>query len=222
MGPLSAPPSIRALRVVALVATLGTGCARNADLELTLTLPPQPTGAATFAYVQFERPPVAFGSEWAGTTDLDGIRLASEPLDVTYSVLTEDVASPLRVKVRFCRSARCVGEPDAGAIWYELEQPFHRGQRTHWSRVIVSVPPRGTAPCAAEVIDRCAIRGCVTVFPPIDPIRFCRADGTHFCEAPTGGAPSDAGLRVDAPTCSAPDAARTDAGSRDAATGADR
>jgi len=208
--------------VIVLILAIGSGCARNADLELTLTLPQQPAGTpAMFAYVQFERPPVAFDSEWAGTTDVDGTRLgtAAAPAVVQLSVLTEDVAAPLRMKVRFCSSPRCESAgPTTPTLWYELEQPFHRGARTYWSRVIDAIPAPGH-PCAPETIDRCAIRGCVTVFPPTDPVSFCRLDGTHFCDPPVGGMGPDAGRSVDGAMCGASDGGGRDGGPHDAAGG---
>lgn len=197
--------SVRRMLATTLVL-LAVGCARNAVLEAKLVLPALPISEpATYAYVQFERPPVGFGSTWAGSTDFDGVQLTEgAPTMRQFSVVTERVDGPLLVKIRFCSTPRCETAEPRRELWYEIDRPFYAGRRTRWRRIIADIP--AAAPSAAEHVDRCQV-GCVDVYPVTDPVSFCRADGTNFCEAPGGGGAADA---------ASVDAAPLDATSRDA------
>ena len=170
-----------------------------------------------YAHVQVERGEADFESDWAGTSDRDGERLTAEPMTVTYSILTEDIMSPLLVKVRFCTLPRCAGEPDAPHRWYRFERAFHRGRITRWSTTIASVP--GADPCRVVEVGRCEVQGCVDVSPDDRPISFCRPDGSHFCESAVGGARVDAPRRFDGGSCSSDQPILTDSGTPDAPTG---
>ena len=202
---------VRRAGSIALFAVLATSCARNAGIEIELIVPPAPAGTHLFAYVQFERPPLDFDSQWPDTTDVAGMPLGSVAQPLHFSVLTESFDAPLLIKVRFCETERCRGSAPAPELWFQLEHPFYRAQRTSWTHVITEIPTVNGVSCGqAASIGRCEIQGCVSVSSQADRLNFCRLDGTHFCEVPTDGVGPDSGPPFDA--C----APGRDAGSRDA------
>ena len=165
---------------VIAAAMLGAGCAQNAALEVRLDLPAGPTdGTTTYVLTQPRRAAEnPFMDEWRGD-DLTAIELSpGERLEDHISVLSDDDATDLHIKVRFCSSPSCTAIEDdmAPEHWYKLDHPFYIGARTFWSVTIDSIPiDRDTT--AAEV-DRCQIRGCVDG----DLSSYCRVDGRHLCE----------------------------------------
>lgn len=204
---------------LALLFAVATGCARNSAIDIALTLPAASTRG--FAVVEFARGDDAtghggdpFSAQWDDST---GVTLRTTPTPATptsFTVLTEDVSRPLRIRVRFCRYDGCrnpVTNDDEGmdvpSLRYELETPFYRGQRTSWWHVIRCTPT--AAATTTDAIGRCEIAGCVNVAPtttpnPPPPVRYCRDDGTHFCQAPTGNpAPDASRIATDAGMCGA-------------------
>lgn len=171
------------LAALLLLFTLLSACARNAVLEVELTVPAQPaTGPARFAVVQFETDQVAFESDWRSSNDYPGAPLAPEPQTLAYSIVSEDPQTVVQVKVSFCTTESCTALPEDApdrtpAVWYRLERSLFVGQRTRWRPVIDAVP--SDPPEAVIEVDKCEIEGCITA---TGETSFCRLSGEHYCE----------------------------------------
>ena len=174
------PPS----RLAALaLAALATGCARNAVLEIELTVPAQPaTGPARYAVLQFEAAPQSFETDWRGANDYPGVALDGEPQMLAYSVVSEDESTIVQMKVLFCTTPDCSALDDAPdrvpSVWYRLERSLYIGERTRWE-VIVAAVPADPASDAIEV-GKCEIEGCIRATG--SETSFCRLSGEHYCE----------------------------------------
>lgn len=168
-----------AVGVLAVVALLVGGCARNSVLEIELTVPAQPAGTPNLYAVAVFVPGVfEIGT---GSVPIDsqypGAALLGMPRQLPYSVISERADGQLVMVVFFCRSTTCRDE-DMTAIpqvWFEFERGTYIGQRTRWSGEIVAVP----AASSSEVVcvDRCEVEGCIE-----GQGWFCREDGSHYCQ----------------------------------------
>ncbi|MCB9596570.1 MAG: hypothetical protein H6719_27850 [Sandaracinaceae bacterium] len=181
-----------------LAMLLLSGCARNGIFELEVDLPPQPpTVAPLFAVVQVSNS-LAFDADWTSLERIDGLALrptCARPLvppacDVrslapdcseVVSVVGEgdDLARPLRVRVRFCEDAGCTAARDVTApeARVEFERALYAGHYTQ-GRVCVDAVPTTPTP-TPTIVDRCEVR-----CRDGEAAMHCRADGTHFCEDP--------------------------------------
>lgn len=167
---------------LALSALLLGACARNAVLEVELTVPAQPTsGPQRYAVVQFETDQASFEADWRGSNDYPGVELIDEPQAIAYSVVSEDPDLVVQVKVSFCTTEACTATDDAPdrapAVWYRLERSLYVGERTRWRPVIAAVPT--DPPSAVVGVDKCEIEGCIEASAATS---FCRLSGEHYCE----------------------------------------
>ncbi len=175
---------MRRLPVLAL-ALFASACARNAVLEVELTVPGQLVGPARFAVVQFETGEQPFGGDWRSSSDYPGVELASEPQTLAYSVISEDPETVVLVKVSFCTTEDCSAIDDAPdrvpAVWFRLERAFYIGQRTRWERTIDAIPAEAPMDDPGDVVEvgKCEIEGCITAGAET---QFCRLSGEHYCE----------------------------------------
>ncbi len=164
------------------IALLGTACARNAVLEVELTVPPQPAGPPRFVVVQFETDDVGFEEDWRRSESYPGAPLGTEAEVLRYSVVSEDPSTVVLVKVHFCVSEDCSALEDARdrvpAIWYRLERSLYVGERTTWREEIAAVPL--DPPSGATIVEKCAIEGCISTGSAASS--FCRLSGAHYCE----------------------------------------
>jgi hypothetical protein len=166
-----------------LLAVPLASCARNAVLEVEITLPPQPAGESQrYAVVQFATEPQEFEADWAGNGEFEGVALGEAPSRTRFSIVTETDTTVVLVKVLFCRNPTCdVLEDDprlTPAAWYRLERSFYLGARTRWSPEITEVP--AGPDMAPELVDKCEIEGCIRAGSADS--NFCRLSGEHFCE----------------------------------------
>jgi hypothetical protein len=197
-GRRRAGSAVRAALRAALAGGLALGaasCAQNAFFELTLVLPPRGASDKTHAVVQFEQA-APFELQWAGASSLPGFPLGDDATVVPISVEggSDDEARPLRVKLRFCRSANCsaIGDDTAPEVHVEFERVFYVGQRTsHTLRGTPASPDESatilpglamvpTSTGAVTRVDRCEIQGCRG---GVSASGYCTLDGRHFCEA---------------------------------------
>lgn len=180
---LTALPTIASWRTLVSVAALFValsslgGCARNGVLEVELTLPAHPgSGAPLYAVIE-----VIAGDHDFETASIDreypGTLLTGAPQQLYLSLLTEQPSGHVRLVVYFCPNTTCAGVDArlAPQVWFEFEQATFIGRRTRWSGEIATVPTG--APAEARCVDRCEIEGCID-----GQGRFCREDGTHYCQ----------------------------------------
>lgn len=164
------------------LAVPAAGCARNAVLEVELTVPGQPaTGPARYAVAQFEAAPQPFEADWRGSNDHPGRPLDGGPQTLAYSVVSEDASTVVQMKVLFCTTPDCSALEDAPdrvpSLWYRLERSLYIGERTRWD-VTVDAVPQDPASDVIEV-DKCAVEGCIRA---TGETSFCRLSGEHYCE----------------------------------------
>jgi hypothetical protein len=184
---------IAAYRVALLCLCLvGSGCAQNAIFELALELPgwvptaeQRARGDALYALVQLRSGTAdALESPWSGNDPLAGFALALDEdrtPAVSVSVIGDEATAqaPLRMKIRFCQSPRCValGDDHAPEARVEFARVFYVTHVTS-HRFRLDALPTATTPYV-EHVDKCAVRGCVDG----DTSTFCHLDdGRHFCE----------------------------------------
>ncbi len=177
------------MALVALVgstAVAGSGCGRNAFLELEVVLPPS-TGGELFAVVAFAPGGQAFDAVWAGDQTLEGVALS--PSSTTSRAVSVEAPgdafeTPVEVKVTFCKGASCTapGDDRAPEARLLLERAFYEGKRTSFRWVVPCVPAGKGATCSVvdrdvRVVPKCEVAGCregsVT--------SYCVGD-RHFCE----------------------------------------
>lgn len=177
------------------VATAGvitaSGCARNAFLELTITLPPNATNQSQlFAVTQVMAGETDFKIQWGGDNPIAPVQLNASPQTQKLSIegTTDNESTEIRVKVTFCKEANCLGANDdkAPAAALRIERAFYIGKRTSYVWKIVCIPLGGdvTSPACAEVVDKvpseiekCEVAGCRAGTTS----NYCSA-GKHFCE----------------------------------------
>ncbi len=191
------------LSILTFTALLAS-CSPNAVLEVELELPPR-TDELRFALVQARDGTDAtypFDVAWSPVQLSMGVPLTESPSFERVSIVSETEPELLRLKVRFCTTARCDAPGSAESeAWFELEHPLYLGAATDWSFRFAGIPTFGqTHPCAGrtssmDVLDSqcadvdiaepsltvplCEIRGCTEG----EPANFCYAiDPTrHFC-----------------------------------------
>jgi hypothetical protein len=164
---------------------LACGCGETAVLELTLDLPAA-GDEREFVYVQARSGTRLFEEVWSDESSFSGIALGptSQRTDVSIVAAPEQLDSLMRVKLRFCRAARCDHPLDPSGLseqWIEIERAFYDGERTDLTIAVLAVP----TPCAniscvragLRVIDKCEVRGCTE--DEAGP--FCSGD-RHLCE----------------------------------------
>lgn len=188
-----------ALALVALSgSSLVTGCARNAVLDLDVVLPAQaaPLDGRRHAFVEIGTGLNDFGDQLLGlegATDVDVTTLGGSSEPTRFSIVAGDPAAELRVRVRYCRAARCSDPSDMrnfddgtepGLLW-TFERAFYAGERTTASIAV----PALTATVETgepETVCRCAVIGCATVAPGTSSCRMttllCDPTARHFCE----------------------------------------
>lgn len=176
-------PAVDARAPIALLALLSLGCARNAVLEIELTVPALPAGAPDrFAVVQFETGDVTFEEEWQRTVEHAGTPLTDAPQRIAYSVVAGEEHPVVLVKVLFCTTPDCTALADASdrapAVWYQLEHPLYVGERTTWREAIEVLP--SDPPAAPIAVGKCEIEGCISA--GTSDTTYCRLSGAHYCE----------------------------------------
>lgn len=167
----------RDLGVMLVGGLLCVGCARNAALEVELTVPARPAGGPDLYVVtmvltgDFDFSSVAIDPEYPGTALSDTAR------QLRYSVVTERPDGRLRMVVFFCESTTCRDQDPSTVpqVWFDFERGTYIGRRTRWSGEILAVPT--APPTGATCIDRCEIEGCIEGLGS-----FCREDGSHYCQ----------------------------------------
>lgn len=175
---------MRRLALAALVALFAGGCAPSSDaaaLEIYLTLPTVPAGRDQPAYYLLQVRDAdghPFTIEWQDEIDVPPLLLGAAALDDHVSVSADGVAHDVHVRVAVCDDPGCDGElVAADQLWFVLERPFFPGVRTEWHRNILDLP--AGVPTEPIVVDRCAIRGCVTGSIASD---YCLPSGLHPCD----------------------------------------
>lgn len=165
------------------------GCADTAVLELTIELPPMDF-ERKFVFVQARSGDRPFDEEWSPESSVGGLLPSVERVEATVSVVSDAdfVEDPMRLKVRFCRSAECDGLLDEAGDPSEyhvvFDRPFYAGERTAFTLRIPATPPpcSATVPCPPERIDamisKCEIEGCADG----QSAPFCDSGSVHFCE----------------------------------------
>jgi len=180
---------VRPLLLALVVA--GSGCARNAYLELQVDLPPNDRPDARFAVVQVVAGEVPFKDQWAGGDPIPVVKLSSNPTPLRVSVEGngENETKPILVKARFCKDASCtaLGDDVAPQVWLRIDRAFYIGQRTSFTWKIGCVPnvvgqtdPPPTCDVAQEsltTVPKCKVAGCRSGVTS----EYC-AGGKHFCE----------------------------------------
>ena len=163
-------------RLLSAVLLVLAGCADNAVLELDLGLPPESLdGLHRFAFVQARSGAEPFDEPWGGSDPVEGFMLGFDPHRESVSVVADDasIEDPLRIKVRYCFTARCssLSDADAPQAEIEIERAFYVAERTFLTLDL-------TGENESITVEKCRVRGCIggTVST------FCRGDGTHFCE----------------------------------------
>ena len=185
------------MRVLVAVLVLSTlGCARNAILELDVTIPAQ-------AIVDGRRYALVEVADGVSAFDDDAFLQGEESIEVSttetrtarFAVMGTSAATEVRVRVRYCVAPRCDDiEMDVRPFMegvrpgyrYVFERAFYVGRVTSYE---IDVDPlsAGTESAVPETICRCAVAGCVgrttTSYCRLsaDP---CNDDpaNTHFCE----------------------------------------
>jgi hypothetical protein len=178
--------------LVALAVIASSGCARNAFLELTITLPPNTTGTQRYAVTQVMAGDTDFKIQWGGDNPiapvlLDPSRTQEQKLSIEGT--TDNETTEIRVKVTFCKEANCLGSGDenAPAAALRIERAFYIGKRTSYGWKIACIPAGGdvaatTPECPVkdkvpEEATKCEIAGCRAGTTS----NYC-ASGKHFCE----------------------------------------
>ncbi|MBX7196804.1 MAG: hypothetical protein K1X94_32435 [Sandaracinaceae bacterium] len=163
--------------VGALLAGLACGCARNADFEISLTLPARPISGPQIWAV-----PVFLGGDFEFTSvaidpPFPGQLLQEAPQRLDMSVLSERPDGHVRMIVFFCPNENCADQDPATLPqeWFDFERAHYIGHRTHWTGRIMAVP--AGRPAAARCVDRCEVEGCIEGLG-----WFCREDGSHYCQ----------------------------------------
>ncbi|RLB51905.1 MAG: hypothetical protein DRJ42_15980 [Deltaproteobacteria bacterium] len=179
--------------IVCLAALTIGGCGDPevvAGLELRIDLPAAASDAAE-AFVQIRRESGApFDSGFEEET-LASVPLAGMRSEDAISVVTDDATAAIKVRIRFCSAANCVGEADAPAQRFILRAPFHTDERSLYR--IFAEDPAIDVPVPVEV-DGCQVRAC----SESDLSTYCNSDGVHLCDLPhaPGPTPDPISVRV--------------------------
>lgn len=183
-------------RVLLALAAAGvitsSGCARNAFLELTITLPPNNTGVAQLhAVTQVMAGDTDFKIQWGGDNPVPPVLLNASTQTQKLSIEgnNDNESTEIRVKVTFCKEANCLGTNDdkAPAAALRIERAFYIGKRTSYAWKIACVPSGGDVPatmpaCAItdkvpDEVSKCEVAGCRAGTTS----NYC-SGGKHFCE----------------------------------------
>ena len=174
-----------------------TGCARNAVIELDVVVPNQPAHASgrTHAFIEVGTGLNDFGDQVLGLEGATDVDVTTVDAPTAFSIVAGDPATELRVRVRYCRVARCSGALDMmlfaegtepGLNW-TFERAFYAGERTS---AAIDVPALAFAAETGEprTVCRCAVIGCAIVPPGASSCRGtaavtpCDPTARHFCE----------------------------------------
>lgn len=180
---------------VGLAAVLLSGCARNAVLEVSLTLPAA-TDEIRFAFVEVSENDLGddpFAVQWA-PTGLAPIPLGSAPQTYPVSVVSGGFRGDTLLRVSFCAEEGCtgVGPPRDPLleIRTRIESPLYTGAVTSaalsFDRVLDTAADLPSE-CVREgtgivgcIVPRCRVAGCSVGMGR----EFCAdgLEGAHFCE----------------------------------------
>lgn len=174
------PPSSLLLACLALALSLSlSGCARNAILEVELTLPVAPDPASSLYAVimvvddEHDFDSVNIEPQHSGTL------LTGDPQTIAFSVMTERADGAMRMVVYFCPNTVCAGGdvPRLPQVRYRFERATYIGRRTRF-RAVIDAVPEAASTYPENCVDRCSIEGCIE-----GSGTFCRTDdGTHYCQ----------------------------------------
>jgi hypothetical protein len=186
---------MRALCAALVLLTLG--CARNAILELDVTIPAQAVvDGRGYALVEVADGVSDFDDDAFALQGEESIEVSgTEARTARFAVMGTSPSTEVRVRVRYCVTPRCDDlDMDVRPFMdglrpghrYVFERAFYVGHVTSYE---VDVDPlsAGTESAAPRTICRCAVAGCVgrttTSYCRLsaDP---CNDDpaNTHFCE----------------------------------------
>ncbi len=170
--------SLFILATLSLTAPIAS-CARNAIIEIELTLPPLPAGQPpTYAVVMVVDDEHDFDSVNIEPQN-PGTLLGDRQQEIYLSVVTERPDGAMRMVVYFCSNTVCEGGdvPRLPQVRYRFVRATYIGHRTRWRGRIDAIPPAG-GPFSETCVDRCEIEGCIE-----GSGTFCRSeDGTHYCQ----------------------------------------
>ncbi|MFK7991367.1 MAG: hypothetical protein AB8I08_35450 [Sandaracinaceae bacterium] len=176
-------------------ALLLAGCARNAVLELSITLPAA-TDQVRFAFVEVSEDDLGenpFTVQWA-SSGLAAIPLGSTSESYPVSIVSDGFRGDALLRVSFCADEDCmaVGPPRDPLIEVRtrIESPLYTGVATSAAVSLDGVLDTGSAlpaECVREgagvvgcVVERCRVAGCSVGTGR----EFCidGLSGAHFCE----------------------------------------
>ncbi len=191
-------PSVARLALPLALALGAAGCANNAIFTLQMDLPPAPPAtppavqSLLFLVVEGRPGMEDWTTDWqqwqAGGIGLDPVERTMTAVDFVAS--GDAIAKPLRVKIRFCISARCtlVEDGDAPEIRIELERVFYQGRYTEYPIAIsssptgdqIQLPPSGMIVGPGGAVPKCAIHApeCIEGTPATS---WC-VGTEHYCE----------------------------------------
>lgn len=184
----------RAIIGVSAVLLLA-GCARNAVLELSVTLPAA-TDQVRFAFVEVSEDDLGddpFAVQWA-PSGLTAIPLGTAPEVYPVSIVSSGFRGDALVRVSFCADEDCAAAGPPGDPLVEvrtrIESPLYTGAATSVALSLDGVLGAGDAfpaGCVLEstgvvgcLIERCRVAGCSVGTGR----EFCidGLSGAHFCE----------------------------------------
>jgi hypothetical protein len=182
------------LAVAAAGVIASSGCARNAFLELSITMPANGTKVAQlYAVTQVMAGATDFKIQWGGDNPIAPVLLSATPQVQKLSIEgnNDNETTEIRVKVTFCKEPNCVGSNDdkAPAAALQIERAFYIGKRTTYTWKLDCVPAGGPdvqyeagKTCAVvdkepDVVTKCEVGGC----RPGTTSNYC-SGGKHFCE----------------------------------------
>ncbi len=161
----------------------GTGCARNAFLEIELRLPGVENGLR-YVSTQVRDPGFAFSVNWDRSGDPAPVDLQDVDVE-NLSVESKDESKDIHIKVLFCTDPNCTdANTNTPQFWFAVEHPFYIGERTRWTRTLTSPtapPTEEPQPGKDTYIDKCEVQGCAGGSTSVT--NFCvGSTNTHFCE----------------------------------------
>lgn len=184
------------MRPLALaLALFSLGCARNAILELDVTIPAQTVvDGRRYARIEVSDGVTSFDEDSFGSGETVELSAAT-PGTARFAVMGSDPSTEVRVRVRYCVRPAC-DDPNEDVrpfqegmrpgYRYVFERAFYVGHVTSYE-IRVDPLSAGTESAASEPICRCAVAGCVAGAAT----SYCRASAdpcndepgnTHFCE----------------------------------------
>ncbi|MBW2461983.1 MAG: hypothetical protein JRH11_10075 [Deltaproteobacteria bacterium] len=177
---------MRILLCLSTALLIASGCGGDPDvvagLELRIDLPAAASDAAQ-AFVQVRRETAAAFDSGFEEEVLSSVPLAGMRSEDAVSVLTDNATVAVKVRIRFCSVANCVGEADAPAQRFILRRPFHAGERSLYR--IFAEDPAIDVPVPVEV-GECEVRAC----SDSDLSTYCNSEGVHLCDLPHAPGPT--------------------------------